>query len=47
MSGDSYTFAFVSKDTVRFVANNLVQTVGSIKPVTVTSAVGDIKIDIN
>ena len=40
MSGDSYTFAFVSKDTVRFVANNLVQTVGSIKPVTVTSAVG-------
>ena len=45
MSGDSYTFAFVSKDTVRFVANNLVQTVGSIKPVTVTSAVGDIKIE--
>lgn len=45
MSGDSYTFAFVSKDTVRFVANNLVQTVGSIKPVTVTSAVEDIKIE--
>lgn len=44
-SGDSYTFAFVSKDTVRFVANNLVQTVGSIKPVTVTSAVEDIKIE--
>lgn len=36
---------FASKDTVKFVANNLSQTVGSIKPVTVASDIKDIKIE--
>lgn len=44
-AGAGYTFVFASKDTVKFVANNLSQTVGSIKPVTVASDIKDIKIE--
>lgn len=44
-AGAGYTFVFISKDTVKFVANNLSQTVGSVKPVTVVSDIKDIKIE--
>ncbi|WP_455625816.1 Ig-like domain-containing protein [Parabacteroides sp.] len=44
-AGAGYTFVFASKDTVKLVANNLIQTVGSIKPVTVTSTAPGIKIE--
>lgn len=40
----SYTFSFVPKDTVRFVANNLVQIVGSVKPVSYSSEKKDLKV---
>lgn len=43
--GASYTFVFISKDTVKFVANNLTQMEGSIKQVTVASGIKDIKIE--
>ena len=38
-------FVFISKDTVKFVANNLTQMEGSIKQVTVASDIKDIKIE--
>lgn len=41
----SYTFSFVPKDTVKFVANNLVQIVGSVKPVSYTSEKKDLKVE--
>ena len=44
-AGAGYTFVFISKDTVKFVANNLTQMEGSIKQVTVASDIKDIKIE--
>lgn len=43
--GAGYTFVFISKDTVKFVANNLTQMEGSIKQVTVASDIKDIEIE--
>ena len=44
-AGAGYTFVFISKDTVKFVANNLTQMEGSIKQVTVASDIKDIEIE--
>ena len=44
-AGAGYTFVFISKDTVKFVANNLIQMEGSIKQVTVASDIKDIEIE--
>lgn len=44
-AGADYTFVFISKDTVKFVANNLTQMEGSIKQVTVASDIKDIEIE--
>ena len=44
-AGAGYTFVFISKDTVKFVANNLTQMEGSIKQVTVASDIKDIDIE--
>lgn len=44
-AGAGYTFVFISKDTVKFVANNLTQKEGSIKQVTVASDIKDIEIE--
>lgn len=43
--GAGYTFVFISKDTVKFVANNLTQMEGSIKQVTVASDIKGIEIE--
>lgn len=44
-AGAGYTFVFISKDTVKFVANYLSQTEGSIKQVTVASDIKGIEIE--
>ena len=44
-AGAGYTFVVISKDTVKFVANNLTQMEGSIKQVTVASDIKDIEIE--
>ena len=44
-AGAGYTFVFISKDTVKFVANNLTQMEGSIKQETVASDIKDIEIE--
>ena len=44
-AGAGYTFVFISKDTVKFVANTLTQMEGSIKQVTVASDIKDIEIE--
>lgn len=44
-AGAGYTFVFISKDTVKFVANNLTQMEGSIKQVTVANDIKDIEIE--
>ena len=44
-AGAGYTFVFISKNTVKFVANNLTQMEGSIKQVTVASDIKDIEIE--